>query len=72
MKIKPLTLVKWDYDSLPDEWKRKHVNCLAGIALVYFGEIPNMKGHAFTAEAMTGNGHILHIDEIIPLTDEEI
>jgi hypothetical protein len=70
--MKPLTLVKWDYDSLPAEWRKTNANIHEGKVFVYFGELPQIPGHSYLQEIKTGKPHVLHTEELIPLTDEEL
>lgn len=70
--IKPLTLVKWDYDSFPKEWKDRNPNKYSGRTFMYFGEINGMPGHSFLQEMKTGKPYVLHTEELIPLEDEEL
>jgi hypothetical protein len=44
-EIKPLTLVKWDYDGLPKEWKQKNPNRFKGMTFMYFGGVNGMKSY---------------------------
>lgn len=72
MKIKKLTLVKYDYDKFPEEWKKENPNPFKDMTFMYIGEIENMKGHAYLQCMKTGKPIILHIENIIPLTDDEL
>jgi hypothetical protein len=69
---KALTLVKWDYESFPEEWKKENPNPYENMTFIWFGEIHNMKGHSFLQCLETGKPFILHTDELLPLSEEEI
>jgi hypothetical protein len=65
-----LSLVKFDYDSIPTEL-HKHYPFVKGKAYLFLGEIPNMPGHCALAES---NGKVMfgyHTDEFIELTEDE-
>lgn len=70
--IKPLTLVKWDYESLPENWRKENPNPYDGMTFMYFGEVNEMEGHSFLQCMKTGKPFILHTDELIPLTEDEL
>ena len=70
--IKPLTLVKWNYESLPKEWRKDNPNPYEGMTFIYFGEVDKMEGHSFLQCMKTGKPFILHTDELIPLTEDEL
>jgi len=69
---KKLTLVKWDYDSQPEEWKKNNPNDLEGKHLVWFGEIKKMPGHSLCLDIETGKPVVLHTEELIALKRDEI
>ena len=71
-ELLPLTLVKWNYDSLPEEWRSKNPNPYGDITFIYFGEVNGMKGHAYLQCIKTGKSFILHTDELLPLTEDEL
>jgi hypothetical protein len=71
-KIKPLTLVKWNYESSPKEWRKKNPNPYKDMVFMYFGEVDKMKGHSFLQCMKTGKPFILHTDELLPLTEDEL
>ena len=68
----PLTLVKWDYDSLPKEWRDTNLNPYKDVVFMYFGEVNQMDGHSFVQCMETGKPFILHTDQLIPLTEDEL
>jgi hypothetical protein len=70
--IKPLTLVKWDYESLPENWRKENPNPYEGMTFMYFGEVDKMEGHSFLQCRKTGKPFILHTDELLPLTEDEL
>lgn len=70
--IKPLTLVKWDYESLPENWRKENPNPYEGMTFMYFGEVNEMEGHSFLQCMKTGKPFILHTDELLPLTEDEL
>jgi hypothetical protein len=70
--LKFLTLVKYDYDSFSDEWKKTNRNIFYGMAFVYFGEIPQMPGHSYLQDIKTGKPYVLHTENLIPLTEDEV
>jgi len=65
--IKPLTLVKWGYESLPG-WSNPYKD----MTFIYFGEVTGMEGHSFVQCMETGKPFILHTDELLPLTEDEL
>lgn len=72
MNLKPLTLVKYNYDALPDSWKKTNPNPYQGVDFMYHGEVSNMKGHAYCINMKNGMPYILHTINLIPLTPDEI
>jgi hypothetical protein len=70
--IYQLTIVKWDYDSRPEEWKKGNPNPYEGLTFMYIGEINKMQGHSFTLEMKSGKPYVLHTEELLPLTEEEL
>jgi hypothetical protein len=70
--LKPLTLVKWDYDNLPKEWRNKNPNPYKDMVFMYLGEVNKMDGHSFLQCMETGKPFVLHTDSLIPLTKDEL
>ncbi len=70
--IKPLTLVKYDYESLPEKWKSENPNPYKGMTFIYFGEVDKMIGHSYVQCIKTGKPFILHTDELLLLTENEL
>jgi len=69
-----LTLVKYDWDSFPEDWRIKshaNVNPYKDMVFAFFGEITQMKEHGYYQEIYTGETYILHIDSMIALTEDE-
>jgi hypothetical protein len=71
MKIRKLSLVKYDYDSLPEQWKKEHTDLYKNQVFCYIGIIPNMPGHSYCQDIKTGKGHIFHPESLKELTEEE-
>lgn len=69
--MKNRTLVKYDYESMPKDWKEKNKNPFKDVTLIYLGEIPNMEGHCYLQNINTGLPAILHVGNIIALTEED-
>lgn len=71
--LKFLTLVKYDYNSLPEFWKEANpTNIYEGVTFVYFGEIPQMPGHSYVQEIKTGKPRVFHTENLIALTEDEV
>lgn len=70
--LKKLTLVKWDYDGLPVQWRDKNPNPYKDVVFMHFGEVNGMKGHSFLQCMETGKPFILHTDQLISLTEDEL
>jgi hypothetical protein len=69
--MKAITLVKYDFDSLPTEWKRTHMNPYEGMTFAYLGKVENMPGHVYVQDIRTGRPTILHEENLVALTEEE-
>lgn len=70
--LKTLTLVKWNYNSLSEQWRDKNPNPYEDMVFMCFGEVDGMKGHSFLQCMKTGKPFILHTDQLIPLTEDEL
>lgn len=70
--VNKIILVKYDYDSFSEEWKRDNPNPFDGVVFAFFGEISNMKGHAYLQNIKTGEPAILHLENITELTEDEL
>ena len=65
------SLVSFDFSSMPSEWHEKYPFKPEGV-YVYFGEIPNMKGHCVVADHKTGQIYSgYHIDNFVELDEDE-
>jgi hypothetical protein len=69
MEIK---LVKWNYDSFPEGWKKQNPNLFHGCVFACFGEVKGMKGHSYCQDIKTGLPTILDSDNLLELTEEEL
>lgn len=67
-----IKLVKYDYNSLPEEWKKDNPNLFEGVVFACFGEIKTMNGHSYCQNIKTGIPVIIHTDNLIELTEEEL
>jgi hypothetical protein len=70
-KPRKLSLVKYDYDSNPKEWKEKNPNAYEDYVFCYLGDIPNMPGHSYCLDLKTGKGYPFHTEDIKELTEDE-
>ena len=71
MKIRKLALVKYDYNSFPEDWKKIHTNTYLNNTFCYLGNIPNMLGHSYVQDIKTGMCYIFHTEDLKELTDDE-
>jgi hypothetical protein len=69
MEIK---LVKWNYDSFSEGWKKQNPNLFKGCVFACFGEVKGMKGHSYCQDIKTGLPTILDTDNLLELTEEEL
>ena len=67
-----IKLMKYDYDSLPEDWKKKNPNKFEGITFAYLGEVENMNDHVYYQDIKTGKPYILDIDSMKELTEDEL
>jgi hypothetical protein len=67
-----ITLVKYDYDSMPEKWKEQNKNPYQRQVFALLGEIQGMPGHSYVQDVYTGKSYILHTDNLTPLTEEEL
>lgn len=65
-------LVKYNYDSFPEEWKKENSNSFEGIVFACLGEVENMKGHSYCTDIKTGFPYVLDTDNLLELTEEEL
>ena len=70
--MKKLTLVKYNYDSFPETWRKNHPNEFKDVVFIYFGEVVNMPGHVYLQNIKTGKPTILHEESVVALSDEEV
>lgn len=70
--LKPLTLVKYDYDSFPKEWKDKNKTTHKNKTFIYIGEVNKMKHHGYVQCLKSGKPYIFDIHNLKELTDEEL
>lgn len=65
------SLVTFDFDSMPEEWREKYP-FKPGSVYVFFGEIPNMKGHCVVADHKTGQIYSgYHIENFVEIDEDE-
>lgn len=67
-----IKLVKYDYDSLPKEWRENNNNPFDGVIFAFLGEVENMKGHGYYQDMLTGVPYILDFDSMADLTESEL
>lgn len=71
--MKKLTVAKYNYDSLPDDWKKDHpVNPFEGVSFMFVGEVANMPGHGFCINMQSGAPTVLHLENLVPDKDDII
>ena len=71
-KIKPMMLVKFDYDNMPVGY-HKHYPFSESESFVYLGDIVQMPGHCVVVSTKTGRVYCCyHTDEFVVLNDEEV
>lgn len=67
-----IKLVKYNYDSFPEEWRKQNPNPFEGVVFACFGEIEGVEGHSYCQNIETGMPTILDTDSLIELTEEEL
>jgi hypothetical protein len=70
--LKKIKLVKYDYDSFPEDWKKSHANEFVGFVFAVLGKVDKMPGHVYCQEIKSGKPFILHEESLLALTKEEI
>lgn len=70
--LKPLTLIKYDYESFPKEWKDKNKNDHKDKTFIYIGEVNKMKHHGYVHCLKSGKPYIFDIHNLKELTEEEL
>jgi hypothetical protein len=71
-KPRALSLVKYDYNSLPAKWRKNNPNSFDGCVFCYLGPIPNMKGHCYVQDVDSGKSLILHTENMVELNKDEV
>jgi hypothetical protein len=70
-KLRPLSLVKYDFTTLPAEY---HEQCpfKKDASYLFLGEIANMPGHGVLIDHKTGKIHLgYHTEHFAELSEEE-
>ena len=67
-----IKLMKYDYDSLPEDWKKKNPNKFEGITFACLGGVEKMNGNGYYQDIKSGKPYILDIDNMKELTEEEL
>jgi len=70
--MKPNTLVKYNYEDLPEDWKEKNSNPFEGVLFLFIGETPNIKDHASCISLTDNKVYIFDIDNIKKAMEEEL
>jgi hypothetical protein len=66
-----LSLVRFDATAIPKPYRRKYP-LQSGRTYVFFGEIPNMRGHCIVADHRTGQIYFgYHTENFCELTEQE-
>lgn len=68
MTLKALTLVKYHISDVPENCQ----NLFVGMTFIYFGEVTNMAGHSVCQDIKTGKPYILHTENLVELTEDEL
>lgn len=70
-KPRQYSLVSFDFNSIPDEFHENYPFEPEGV-YVFFGEIPNMRGHCVVADHKTGKIYSgYHIENFVELNEDE-
>ena len=67
-----IKLMKYDYDSFPEDWKKVNINNFEGIIFAYLGEVKNMNNHGYYQDIKTGKPYILDIHSMKEITEDEL
>lgn len=71
-KPSPLSLVRFDFDSVPLTYHRKYPFKRGG-SYIFFGEIANMGGHCVVADVKTGRLYAgYHTENFVELPKDEV
>jgi len=66
-----LALVRFNFDGLPAEYSSTYP-FEPGASYIFFGEIPNMRGHCVVADHRTGRIYSgYHVDAFIEIPENE-
>jgi len=75
MKPRKFALVKYDYDSFPENWKKLNPNRYKNQDFCYLGDVPNMPGHSIVITISDndycGKPRIFHTEDLKELTNDE-
>jgi hypothetical protein len=66
-----IKLVKYDYDSLPESWKKINPPEYDK-RFVFLGEIEQMEGLGYYQDIVTGKPYIFDIESMKDLTEDEV
>lgn len=70
--MKKLSLVRYNYDSLPKDFKKETSNPFEYFVFCYLGDIPNMGGHSYVQDIKTGKGYIFHTENLVEINKDEL
>jgi len=70
--MKKIKLVKYDYKSMPKEWRVDNPNPFEGQVFALIGEVKGMPGHSYLQNIETGVPIILDTDNLIELNEDEL
>ena len=62
------TLVKYNYNALPEEWRNNNPNIYEGIVFMNLGEVEGMEGHSYLQNIEDGRPYILDTDNLIEVS----
>jgi hypothetical protein len=69
---RPLSLVKFNFDTMPVEYHSTYP-FQAGAVYVFLGELVNMRGHCVVADHKTGQIYSgYHTDNFVELSEDEV
>lgn len=69
-KIRPMSLVKYDFDSIDKEWY-KHIPLKKNSRLIFIGEILQVPGHGLFVDLDSKKCMVFHPDEFIEVPEDE-
>jgi hypothetical protein len=70
--MKKIKLVKYDYDSFPEEWKKENANQFVGFVFAVLGKVNHMPGHMYCQEINSGKPYILHEENLVEVAEEDL